>query len=294
MHRFLASLAVVLSVSSFARAEELPKGTAKSDPASKGSTDVATGGFEASSKAEDPEKAKDATELAIAAGGISTGGNSRSFAATTTSTFRLRRRDEQLSAVLAGNYARAKLQGQETQTTVENLQGKVRYDHFVSKHIVVFLGLQGLNDRYRGLDLRAQVDPGVGYYFINEAHELLWVEGGYDFMYDIRRDDALTVTNPDGTTTTLDKTRTVHSGRAFLGYNSTLTEGVAFNFALEYLQALTSQKTYRVNLDIGISSKLSKSFSLSTTYSLKYDHDPLPGKEKIDHVTSIALAYAFL
>ncbi|MGZ3478298.1 MAG: DUF481 domain-containing protein, partial [Polyangiales bacterium] len=111
---------------------------------------------------------------------------------------------------------------------------------------------------------------------------------------DIRRDDALTVTNPDGTTTTLDKTRTVHSGRAFLGYNSTLTEGVAFNFALEYLQALTSQKTYRVNLDIGISSKLSKSFSLSTTYSLKYDHDPLPGKEKIDHVTSIALAYAFL
>jgi putative salt-induced outer membrane protein len=293
MHRFFASLVVLLSVSSFARAEDLPKGTAKQDAASKGSTDVATGGFEASSKAEDPAKAKDATELALSAGGISTGGNSRSFAATANVTMRIRRTDEQLSAVLAGNYARAKLPGQEVQTTVENEQAKIRYDHFVSKNIVVFLGLQGLRDRFRGLALRAQIDPGVGYYFVNEAKELLWIEGGYDFMYDIRRDDSRFIPNADGSVTELDKTRTVHSGRAFFGYNNTVTEGVAFNMALEYLQALTSSTTYRINFDVGIISKLGRRFSLATTYSLKYDHDPLPGKEKIDHVTSVALTYNF-
>lgn len=292
MHRFFASLIVLSSVSSVAYAEDLPKGTSKQDPASKGTTDVATGGFEASAKAEDPAKAKDATELAIAAGGINTGGNSRSFAATANLSLRVRRQDDQISAILAGNYARAKLPGQETQTTVENEQAKIRYDHFISKNVVLFLGLQGLRDRFRGLALRAQVDPGVGYYFVNEAKELLWVEGGYDFMYDIRREDSRTVVNADGSVQTLDKTRTVHSARAFLGYTNTLTEGVAFNTALEYLQALTDSTTYRINFDIGVTAKLGKKFSLATTYSLKYDHDPLPGKEKIDHVTSVSLVYA--
>ncbi len=294
MHRFFASLIVLSSVSSVAYAEDLPKGTSKQDPASKGTTDVATGGFEAGGKVEDPAKAKDATELTVAAGGISTGGNSRSFAATANLSLRVRREREQFSAILAGNYARAKLPGQETQTTVENEQAKIRYDHFISKNVVLFLGLQGLRDRFRGLALRAQIDPGVGYYFVNEAKELLWVEGGYDFMYDIRRDDSRTVLNADGTVKeVLDKTRTVHSGRAFIGYNNMLTEGVAFNAALEYLQALTDTTIYRINFDIGITAKLGKKFSLATTYSLKYDHDPLPGKEKIDHVTSISLVYAF-
>jgi putative salt-induced outer membrane protein len=293
MHRFLASLIVLTSVSS-AYAEDLPKGTSKQDPASKGTTEVATGGFEASGKAEDPAKAKDATELSIAAGGINTGGNSRSFAATANLSMRIRRQDEQFTGILAGNYARAKLPGQETQTTVENEQAKLRYDHFISKNVVLFLGLQGLRDRFRGLALRAQVDPGVGYYFVNEAKELLWVEGGYDFMYDIRRDDSRTVFNADGTVKeVLDKTKTVHSGRAFIGYNNTLTEGVAFNAALEYLQGLTDSTIWRMNFDIGVTAKLGKKFSLATTYSLKYDHAPLPGKEKIDHVTSISLVYAF-
>jgi putative salt-induced outer membrane protein len=299
MIRSTLVLTSILLVAPLANADDLPKGTSDAKPASKGSTDVTTGKFEAASPVEE---SKDATELAISAGGVSTGGNSRSFAATANLAFRVRREQNQFTLLLAGNYARAKVADAPVQTTVENEQARARFDRFVSNHVVLFLGVQALRDRFRGLDLRTQVDPGVGYYFVNEKKVLFWVEGGYDFLYDVRRDDARTVLDDDkkpvldasGQPVVLDKTKTVHSGRAFVGYSNKVSDGVGLAFGLEYLQALTDTTIYRLNLDMGVTSKIGKGFSLATTYSLKYDHAPLPGKEKIDHITSLALVYTVL
>jgi len=170
-------------------AEPLPDSLVKSKKATEGSTDVATSGFEAAGKKPD---SKDATELEISAGGLASAGNSRSIAATTAGKFRLRRGADQVGAGVAANYAESQVtKGEGLQTTVENFQGKVRYDRFLAGSFVVFGSVSARHDRFQGLDLRINLDPGFGYYFIDEEKQQLWLEAGYDFQHDIRRDEAI-------------------------------------------------------------------------------------------------------
>jgi putative salt-induced outer membrane protein len=280
-------------------AQDLPKGTAKDEPASKGTTDVTTDKFEAGAK-DDPEKAKDTTELAISAGGLAASGNSKLLALTTASTFRLRREQNQFSALLAGNYTRTGPPGGgDSVTTVENIQGKSRYDRFISGEFGAFLGVQGRRDRFQGLNLRLQIDPGVFYYFVDQASQQLWTELGYDLLHDIRRNDALfdPVTGNrlnDAKGDPLAKTKTVHSGRLFAGYSNKLNEAVTFTMGIEYLQALKDTTFWKLNGDAAVTSKLGGRFSLATAFSLRYDHEPLPGKQKLDTITSLSLVYTML
>jgi len=92
----------------------------------------------------------------------------------------------------------------------------------------------------------------------------------------------------------LDKTSSVHSGRAFVGYNNQLNEAVTFTLGFEYLQGLSDTSIHRFVNDVKLSSKLGEGFSLSTTFSVRYDSTPLPGKEKVDTVTSLNLVYKVL
>jgi putative salt-induced outer membrane protein len=294
------AIAVACAIGAFlasprqANAQDLPKGTSDANaPVSKGTTDVTSDGFQAAAH-RDPD-AKDATELSLSGGGLSSSGNSRLVATTANGQTRIRREDNQFSAIVAANYTRTALPGTDLQTTVENYQGKARYDRFFLDNWTAFLGVQGRRDRFQGLALRMQVDPGVGYYFINEAAHLLWVEVGYDLLYDIRRDDSLDVFDDKGLLIEhLPKTKTVHSGRLFLGYTNKLNDAVTFQGGVEFLQALTDSHIRRVNGDMSLSSKLAGKFSAATSFQIRYDNDPLPGKEKVDTATSLNLVYTVL
>ena len=50
----------------------------------------------------------------------------------------------------------------------------------------------------------------------------------------------------------------------------------------------------RVNGDLVVSSKFTDSFSLATSFLVRYDSRPLPGKQNLDTITSINLVYALL
>ncbi|MCC6667593.1 MAG: DUF481 domain-containing protein [Polyangiaceae bacterium] len=268
-----------------------PAGLAKQDPATSGKTDVSAEGFQAAQK--DAADAKDATEAKVLAGGLLSTGNSRSLATTASGQLRLRRSANQLSAALAANYSRAAANAAaDTETTVENFQGKIRYDRFVAKSLAVFLSTSARRDRFQGLDLRLNVDPGVAYYFIDEKAQQLWTELGYDLQYDVRRDENVDAAAASGQR--VDKTHLQHSGRLFAGYGNSLNEHVKFNTGVEYLQGLPETERWRLNWDVGLSSSLGGSFSLATTFSLKYDHTPLPGVKELDTVTALNLVYTLL
>jgi putative salt-induced outer membrane protein YdiY len=288
----LLSLSLLL-VASVASAQ--PKGTVTDAPVSKGKTDVTTDSFTAAAVREDE---KDATELAINGGALIASGNSKSLAVTAGTTYRLRREDNQLSFAGAGNYSRAAIGRNQPVTTVENLQGRLRYDRFFAKDWTVFLGVQGRRDRFAGLDLRLQVDPGVGYYFINLAERVFWAELGYDLLHDVRRDDARQPKDANGVVIPgaplVDKTSTVHSGRAFLGYKYNINEGVSLGFGLEFLQGISDTAIRRVNGDAVVMSKFTDSFALATSFLFRYDNKPLPGKEQIDTISSVSLVYTLL
>ena len=290
---FSALAACFALVSRSALAQPLPEGTRAADPASKGATDVGGSGFQ---NVERPaEEDKDTEEFDVAAGGLIAAGNARQVALTGSSKFKLRRDVNQLRAAAALNYARAATADEEDSglvETVSNAQGLLRYDFFFAEHWSLFTAVTARRDRFQGLDLRLNVDPGVAYYLLDRSKQQLWVEAGYDFQYDVRRDENLAEAAATGET--LDKTESRHSVRTFAGYDDKLNERVSFATGLEYIQSVQETDTYRLNWDASLTSNIAGRFSTAVTLSLKYDSKPLPGVETLDVVSAFNLVYSLL
>jgi putative salt-induced outer membrane protein YdiY len=281
---------VVLGASS-SFAQELPPGLQKRDAATSGREDVAVAGF--ATVAEKPKESTDATELKLSAGGLFSGGNSESLALTTSSKLRLRRGDNQFELAVAGNYGEAAPPGEdEREANVENLQGRVRYDRFLIEGLAAFLSTSALRDRFQGLDLRLNIDPGFAYYFLDADKQRFWTELGYDLQYDYRRQDAVDAAAASGSP--IDRSETRHGARAFVGYTSELAEGVAFDASVEYLQALKETENWRLGCDVGLTAAIKGGFSLSTTFSLRYDNNPLADVETTDMSSALSLVYQLL
>jgi putative salt-induced outer membrane protein len=295
----LAALGIVLTASE-ARADDttMPSETVKAQTATKGSTDIAKGGFVATERPKDDDPSH-ATSFDVAAGGLFTSGNSRTIALTSSAKLRLRRDENQFSTGLAGNFARSGKVGKSTETTVENVQGLLRYDYFLSDKVSLFLQSTARRDRFQGLNLRLNVDPGVAYYFIDTKQHRLQAEVGYDFQYDIRRDDALDQKVPDGSPAgtlpppRLDKTQVLHNARLFLGYENKLRKEVSLVMSGEYIQNFADSEVFRLIGDVGLKSNVADSLALATTYTIRYENSPLPNVEKADSIASVTFVYTF-
>ncbi len=264
------------------------------ETATAGSAEVAGNTFDTVKKPEDPAAAKDATEAKVQAGGLSAAGNSRSLALTSVANLRVRRSLNEVSVAAAANFGRsAAAPNEKMKTSVENYQGKLRYDRFVSERFALFVAQSGRKDRFQGLDLRLNLDPGVAYYLLDEPKHQLWAELGYDLQFDIIRDESIVdafLANGE----IINKTNTRHSARVFAGYRNTLSETLAFTTGVEYLQGIPETKFWRLNWDAGINTSISTAFSLATTFSLKYDHQPLSGIKSTDTITALNLVYQLL
>lgn len=259
-------------------------GTLKATTASTGTTEVTTGTFDTVKKSE----GTDATEAKLQLGALLSTGNSRSLASTGSGSLRLRRADNEFSAVVAANYARsAATPADSTRTTMENYQGKLRYDRYVSNDVSVFLSLSGRRDRFQGLDARLNLDPGLAYYFVQLEKQRLWAELGYDYQYDLRTADAIELAADQGTI--LGKTKARHSARGFLGYHTSVNDNVSFDTGAEVLLGIPKTENWRLNWLSSLTAALDSRFSLGATFNLRYDHNPLPGVEKLDTVTSMNL-----
>jgi putative salt-induced outer membrane protein len=288
-----ALFAVTATLAPAAIAQPLPEGTRAADPASKGATEVGGSGFQDVERPKDEDK--DTAQLDVAAGGLIATGNARQVALTGSSKFKLRRDVNQLKALAAVNYARAATADDEDSglvETVSNAQGSLRYDFFFADHWSLFAAVTARRDRFQGLDLRLNLDPGVAYYLIDRPNQQLWVEAGYDFQHDVRRDENLAEARAAGEV--LDKTESRHSVRTFAGYDDKLNERVSFATGLEYIQSVQESDTYRLNWDASITSNIAGRFSTAVTLSLKYDSQPLPGVKTLDIVSAFNLVYSLL
>jgi putative salt-induced outer membrane protein len=270
---------------------ELPSGTLKQDAASSGVENVVSTGFEA---AHEPpaEDEKDATDLKVSAGGMQTGGNTRTLALTASAKFRRRSLNEMNAAVVGNSGRSATNSDDKLETTVENLQGRLRYDRYLSSPVALFLGASALHDKFQGLDLRLNIDPGVAYYVLDEKGHRLWPELGYDLQHDIRRQETLDEARANGDV--LDDTATRHSARVFLGYENDLAQSVNFDTGIEFLKSLTDGDNWRLNWDAAFRANVSGNFSLAVTLSLKYDNNPLPGIRDTDLTSALSLVYQVL
>ena len=250
----------------------------------------------------DVYKPNDSTNVTLAAGGQLATGNSQLLAGTVNGKMDLRRGYDAFGASLIGNYGQgATSPGAEQHVTTENLQGRVRYDRYMTERFSIFLIDTERHDRFQGLAIRTNLDPGVKYLFVNAETTTFWGELGYDFQYDVRLDSALPVL--DATTglptgAMLSKTATQQSGRLFAGFKHAFNTQVTFVTGLEYLQGFASSTAgtagdYRLNYDALFAANVGGGFSVGLGFSARYDHDPLPGKVHTDTASTISLIYSF-
>lgn len=288
-HRLARGALVVAALASLSTAalgaDETAAGVMQTTTATTGSTEITSGSFDTAKEAGDE---KDVTEAKLQAGVLLSTGNSRSLAATGAGSMRLRRGANEFSALAAVNYARsAPTPESEVETTMENYQGKLRYDRFVSDRFSLFLSLSARRDRFQGLASRLNLDPGFAYYFIVEEKQRLWGELGYDLQYDVRTNAAIDDSAAEGSL--LDKTNSRHSARGFLGYHVNVNENVSFDTGAELLVAIPKTENWRLNWDTSITAALDTRFSLGATFNLRYDNNPLPGVEELDTITAMNL-----
>lgn len=273
----------------------LPAETVRPRTVTTGRTELTKPGF--ATGAADEEEEQYVTNVALSAGGLFASGNARTIALTSSARLRLRRYEHQITAAAAANFARAAQKNEDARTTVENYQGLGRYDVYVTERISLFAQTILRRDRFQGLDLRMNLDPGVAYHFIQTKHQRLVAELGYDAQHDIRRDASRVTTTPGATpdappiVTVAPKTQTLHNARGFLGYENKLYKEVSFIASLEHIQNFADLEVYRLIFDVGIKSTIRDKLAVSTTYTMRYENQPLPGVEKADSLASIALVY---
>jgi hypothetical protein len=241
------------------------------------------------------------TTVALSAGGLFATGNSRTLALTVNGNFELRRAHHGFGASILGNYGEGGTPGNAIVATAENLQVRARYDYYILDELSAFLIGTERHDRFQGLDVRLNIDPGVKYLFVKDAKNALWLEAGYDFQYDVRRDAARAVLDDAGNPTfdaagnpiLLAKTKTDHSSRLFAGFRRAFNKEVTLTTGVEYLQSFVDSTRYRVNFDAIVAASLGGGFSLGFGLSARYDHAPLPGKQDLDTSSTLSLIYGF-
>ena len=246
-------------------------------------------------------KPADGSSATLSAGGLMQTGNSYMLAGTVNGAYERRFGENSLGAAVLGNYGESRPPGGQNRATTENIQGKLRYDRFLTDDLTAFLMLTGRSDRFQGVEFRLNVDPGVKYLFVNQNTTAFWGEAGYDFQYDVRRDDARQdrdgsgkpLFDAAGSPVLVDKTATDHAARLFVGFKYAFNTDVTFKTGLEYLQSVIDSGRYRVNYDALVAAKLKGGLALGIGFSARYDHAPLPGKEELDTSTSLNLIYSF-
>lgn len=319
----------------------VPKGTVEAAPVTAGTTEVAGQGKFAAADAE-ARTATDATELELSSGGVFSTGNAFAASLTGQGRFRLRRGIHQVAAQVAGNYGVGTVErrtiswtyvpvsdpdpnpddqptvesseavAQVRDTTIANVQGMLRYDVYFAERWSAFAMATARRDRFQGLDMRLNVDPGVAFHALADARHRLWIEAGYDFQYDRRRQEAIFETRPvdppepvDGRTNSpgpavteqvrlADDTLVNHAARVFVGYNNSLSDRVTLDTGLEYLQSVIVGRRFRVNWVNAVAIQLAGRVGVAATFTLRYENDPLPNIRKLDTITAVLLTMRFI
>lgn len=232
----------------------------------------------------------DTTELVISGGALLTGGNSRLGTLTGALRLLVRKGPDQFSAGAAANYARAATSAdQPVDTTIENYQAGVRYDHFLTRPISLFLSVLGRRDRFQGLSFRLSIDPGVALYMVRDRELRLWSEVGYDFQNDVRTNQAIDDARAEGME--LAPTEISHNARLFLGYAQRLEERLQFDAGIEYIRNILHPESWRLNYSTALTTKVAGTLSVGVVTAALYDNNPLPDVEKLDVSTAINLVY---
>lgn len=162
--------------------------------------------------------------------------------------------------------------------TTRNAYGALQYDYFFSPRFYGYLGVELLNDKFKDLNLRTVVGPGVGYQVWDDPIKSLSLEAGIAyFSEDLRgQEDKRWIT-------------------ARLGANCRykLADWLVFTDRLVLYPSLESISNYTLRNEAALLTAVGSGWSLKLANILDYVNKPPAGIKSTDSVSTAGLQYAF-
>ncbi len=164
------------------------------------------------------------------------------------------------------------------EVTARNTFGAGKYDYFFTKKWYGYVGIELLNDKFKDLNLRTVVGPGVGYQIWEDPIKSLQVEGGLSYfsedLIDGEDDQWLTAR---------------FAGNLRYNYKDLL----AFTDYFVIYPSLDSFGEYQLRNEAALSTSLGSNWSLRLANILERDSEPPVNVEKDDWQWILGLQYAF-
>lgn len=162
--------------------------------------------------------------------------------------------------------------------TAQAVRGGLGYDHNLSPRIFVNIFNDWEYDRFQNLDLRLVVGGGLGFHVFKRELSGLDLLAGVDY-------------NHSSFSTPL----TRNSAEAYWGdeYAYKLSGTTSLLQSFRMFDDLTSKGTYRVNFDVGASTKLAKWINWNVSLSDRYLNHPAPSRKTNDLLYTTGLGITF-
>jgi putative salt-induced outer membrane protein YdiY len=209
----------------------------------------------------------------ISLGGAYQTGNTdrRSFSAAADASIKGER--DRFGIRFLFNYAEEK-----EEVTARNTYGSLKYDYFFTKQFYGYLGLEMLRDRFKDLNLRTIVGPGVGYQVWDDPVKFLFLEGGIAYYAEDRRD-----AEDDSWV----------AARLAGAFRYTLSKYLTFSDRLEIYPSLANANDFTLRNEAAILSPIGAGWSLKLANIIEYDNDPPKYISKTDMTWILGLQYSF-
>lgn len=162
--------------------------------------------------------------------------------------------------------------------TVRNTYGSLKYDYFFTRSLYGYLGVELLNDKFRDLNLRTVVGPGIGYQIWDDPIEILLFEAGVSyFSEDLKEgEDDHWIT-----------------ARLAGNFSYKIKDAIVFSEQFILYPSVGKIGEYQLRNEAGVTSALGARWALKFTNILEHDSDPPEGVKKSDLYWILALQYSF-
>ncbi len=163
--------------------------------------------------------------------------------------------------------------------TAERYYTELRGDYLFTERLYSYLAVGWEKDTFAGIDRRIYSGPGAGYKILLGPKHFLNGEAGLNYVSEKYTNET---------------TNDFLSGRLFGKYEFAFNDTNKFSQSLEYRHDFEASKHYKVISETAVTSALNSRFSLKVSYTVNYDHAPVPDTlDQTDTILATALVANF-
>jgi putative salt-induced outer membrane protein YdiY len=162
--------------------------------------------------------------------------------------------------------------------TTRNTSGNVSFKHFFDSKVYGAINFDGYKDKFRNLNLRYSIGPGIGYQVWDEAKRKLSFETGITYFSEDLK------TGED---------KQYATARAASDFEYQITENTRITNRFVIFPNLDSVGDYILRNEAGLKNDIGAGWGLKFSHIFDYNNNPSAGIKKGDSYTILGLQYDY-